>query len=158
MSAYDPKRTLPISPPAPRLSRIQPGWAATRPHDARHLPSDDVLQLLADLLADRGPPDHIRPDNAPELTANAVRKLFSRIDIQASFTERGSPWENAYSESSTPSSVTSCWSGRPFTPCWRRRRSPSWTKPFWGNIETWPKLAAGQSGGTAGYVDGERVS
>ncbi len=32
-------------------------------------------------------------------------------------------------------------------------RSPSWTKPIWGNIETWPKLAAAQTGRIAGYVD-----
>jgi transposase InsO family protein len=34
---------------------------------ARRLRSDDVLHLLADLFADRGPPDHIRSDNGSEM-------------------------------------------------------------------------------------------
>ena len=39
---------------------------------ARRLRSDDVLHLLADLFADRGPPDHFRSDNGPEFTAKVV--------------------------------------------------------------------------------------
>jgi putative transposase len=40
---------------------------------ARSLKSDDLLQALADLFVERGPPDHIRPDNGSEFTAIAVR-------------------------------------------------------------------------------------
>ena len=36
---------------------------------------------LAVLFADCEPPGHIRPDNGPELTANAVRELFPRIGV-----------------------------------------------------------------------------
>jgi len=36
---------------------------------ARRLRADDVLQALADLFVERGPPDHIRSDNGPEFAA-----------------------------------------------------------------------------------------
>ncbi len=66
---------------------------------ARRLRSDDVLHLLADLFADKGPPDHIRSDNGPEFTAAAVREWLKRIGIETLFIEPGSPWENGYNES-----------------------------------------------------------
>ena len=44
---------------------------------ARHLRSDDVLHRLTDLFIQRGPPDHIRSDNGPEFTANAVREWLA---------------------------------------------------------------------------------
>ena len=66
---------------------------------ARRLRSDDVLHLLADLFADRGPPDHIRSDNGPEFTAKVVRAWLGRIGVKTLFIEPGSPWENGYNES-----------------------------------------------------------
>jgi len=66
---------------------------------ARRLRSDDVLHLLADLFADRGPPDHIRSDNDPEFTAKVVRAWLGRISVKTLFIEPGSPWENGYNES-----------------------------------------------------------
>jgi transposase InsO family protein len=66
---------------------------------ARRLRSDDVLHHLADLFADRGPPDHIRSDNGPEFTAKAVRAWLGRIGVGTLFIEPGSPWENGYNES-----------------------------------------------------------
>jgi transposase InsO family protein len=68
-------------------------------HVARRLRSDDVLHLLADLFADRGPPDHIRSDNGPEFTARVVRRWFKRIGVKTLYIEPGSPWENGYNES-----------------------------------------------------------
>ena len=66
---------------------------------ARRLRSDDVLHLLADLFADRGPPDHIHSDNGPEFTAKVVRAWLGRIGVKTLFIEPGSPWENGYNES-----------------------------------------------------------
>lgn len=66
---------------------------------ARRLRSDDVLHLLADLFADRGPPGHIRSDNGSEFTAKAVRAWLRRIGVKTLFIEPGSPWENGYNES-----------------------------------------------------------
>ena len=66
---------------------------------ARRLNSDDVLHLLAELFAERGPPDHIRSDNGPEFTAKAVREWLTRIGVTTLFITPGSPWENGYNES-----------------------------------------------------------
>ena len=48
-----------------------------------------------------GPPDHTRPDNGPELTANGMRSLFSRIGVQALFIDLGRTWKDGYNESFT---------------------------------------------------------
>jgi putative transposase len=66
---------------------------------ARNLASDDVLRVLTELFAERGPPDHIRSDNGPEFTARVVRAWLGRIGVKTLFIERGSPWENGYNES-----------------------------------------------------------
>ncbi len=66
---------------------------------ARHLRSDDVLYRLAELLVDRGPPDHIRLDNGSEFTAKAVREWLARVGVNTLYIAPGSPWENGYNES-----------------------------------------------------------
>jgi putative transposase len=66
---------------------------------ARRLRSDDVLQVLAELMIQHCPPDHIRSDNGPEFTAIAVRKWLARVKVKTLFIEPGSPWENGYNES-----------------------------------------------------------
>ena len=66
---------------------------------ARRLRSDDVLQVLADLMVQHGAPGHIRSDNGPEFTAKAVRAWLARIKVETLFIEPGSPWENGFNES-----------------------------------------------------------
>jgi len=66
---------------------------------ARSIKSQDVLEVLADLFIQRGTPDHIRSDNGPEFTAQAVREWLGRMDVKTLFIEPGSPWENGYVES-----------------------------------------------------------
>ena len=80
---------------------------------ARRIRSNDVLNLLAEVFADRGPPDHIRSDNGLEFTAKAVRERLRRIDVKTFFIgeaepwrqwrrvsrPNGSPWENGFNES-----------------------------------------------------------
>ncbi len=66
---------------------------------ARQFSSDDVLAILAGLFVRRGTPQFIRSDNGPELTAKALRKWLSRVDVRTLFIEPGSPWENGYIES-----------------------------------------------------------
>ncbi|WP_089268419.1 IS3 family transposase [Jannaschia aquimarina] len=66
---------------------------------ARQLRSDDVLATLADLFAERGPPEQIRSDNGPEFTANGVRNWLGCLGVRTAFIEPGSPWENGYNES-----------------------------------------------------------
>lgn len=68
-------------------------------HVQRQIKSDDVLAVLAELLALDGPPMHVRSDNGAELTTTAVRAWLGRIGVKMLFIEPGSPWENDYCES-----------------------------------------------------------
>ena len=65
----------------------------------RKLNSESVLERLGELFVHRGIPAHIRVDNGPEFTAQAVRDCLSRLGVGALFIEPGSPWENGHSES-----------------------------------------------------------
>lgn len=65
----------------------------------RKLNSQSVLECLAELFVQHGPPNHIRSDNGPELTATAVREWLGRVGVKTLFIEPGSPWENGYNES-----------------------------------------------------------
>lgn len=66
---------------------------------ARRLNSQDVLDVLRDLMTVRGVPDHIRSDNGGEFRAKAVQKLLGKVGVKALYIEPGSPWENGYNES-----------------------------------------------------------
>lgn len=66
---------------------------------ARGLNSQDVLDVLGELMVARGVPDHIRSDNGGEFRARAVRKWLERIGAKTLYIEPGSPWENGYNES-----------------------------------------------------------
>jgi putative transposase len=66
---------------------------------ARRLNSENVLERLGWLFVHRGIPEHIRSDNGPEFTAEAVRDWLGRLGVGTLFIEPGSPWENGYAES-----------------------------------------------------------
>ena len=66
---------------------------------ARKLRAHHVLEVLAELFAQHGPPEHLRSDNGPEFTAKLVRRWLARLGVQTLFIEPGSPWENGYNES-----------------------------------------------------------
>jgi len=66
----------------------------------RRIDADQTVAVLEGLVAARGTaPGHIRCDNGPELTANALRDWcrFSKAD--SAYIEPGSPWQNPYVES-----------------------------------------------------------
>jgi transposase InsO family protein len=65
----------------------------------RKLTSYDVIEQLANLMVERGTPDHIRSDNGPEFTADVIRGWLGRLGVKTLFIEPGSPWENGYIES-----------------------------------------------------------
>lgn len=65
----------------------------------RKLTSYEVIEQLADLMVERGTPDHIRSDNGPEFTADVLRGWLGRLGVKTLFIEPGSPWENGYIES-----------------------------------------------------------
>ncbi len=66
---------------------------------ARRTRAHDVLDVLADLFAEHGPPEHLRSDNGPEFTAMLVRRWLARLRVQTLYLAPGSPWENGYNES-----------------------------------------------------------
>jgi len=66
---------------------------------ARSLTPKEVLEVLSDLLLERGVPVHIRSDNGSAFTAKKVREYLSRLEIKPLLIEPGSPWENGYIES-----------------------------------------------------------
>jgi len=58
---------------------------------ARRLSSDDVLDVLARLMADRGSPNHIPSDQGPEFTANRVRAWLGDLGVRTALIEKASP-------------------------------------------------------------------
>jgi len=65
----------------------------------RKFTAQDVLDVMADLFANRAVPQFIRSDNGPEMTAIAVREWLAKLKVGTLFIEPGSPWENGYCES-----------------------------------------------------------
>jgi len=65
----------------------------------RRVTSQDVIDQIFDLFIFRGIPEHIRSDNGPEFTAQAIRRWLNRLGVKTLFIEPGSPWENGYIES-----------------------------------------------------------
>ena len=65
----------------------------------RRITSEDVIDQLFNLFIFRAVPEHIRSDNGPEFTAQAIRRWLNRLGVKTLFVEPGSPWENGYIES-----------------------------------------------------------
>ena len=59
----------------------------------------DVIETLAELMVTRGVPEHIRSDNGPEFTAQAIRDWLANVGARTLYIQPGSPWENGYVES-----------------------------------------------------------
>ena len=49
---------------------------------ARHISSQEVIDQLFNLFLFRGLPEHIRSDNGPEFTAEAVRGWLGRLGVR----------------------------------------------------------------------------
>ena len=65
----------------------------------RSVTSTDVIDVLDNLIAERGAPAFIRGDNGPEFLADAVRSHLFHLDVETRFIASGAPWENSYIES-----------------------------------------------------------
>ena len=68
-------------------------------HVDRSLKSKDVLDTLAEAMAERGVPSHIRSDNGPEFIARDVQVWLREMGIATIYIEPGSPWQNGHVES-----------------------------------------------------------
>jgi putative transposase len=73
---------------------------ALRVKCARRIDADATVAVLERLVSERGcAPAHIRCDNGPELTANALRDWCRFAGAGSAYIEPGSPWQNPYVES-----------------------------------------------------------
>ena len=58
-----------------------------------------MIEVLADVMLERGIPEHIRSDNGPEFIATQLRRWLQGLELKTLYIEPGSPWENGYCES-----------------------------------------------------------
>lgn len=65
----------------------------------RSIDADGVVATLEQLASLYGPPQYVRMDNGPELTANALRDWCRFSGATTSYIEPGSPWQNPFVES-----------------------------------------------------------
>jgi transposase InsO family protein len=65
----------------------------------RRCTSGQVLEVLAELMAIRGVPRHVRCDNGPEFVAEALRTWLTTSGVGTLYIEPGAPWQNGYAES-----------------------------------------------------------
>jgi transposase InsO family protein len=66
---------------------------------ARRIRAHDVIDLFADVMIERGIPEHIRSDNGPEMVAKSLRGWLGKLGTKTLYIQPGSPWENGYCES-----------------------------------------------------------
>lgn len=62
------------------------------------LNSQDILDILKEVLINEGLPDYIRSDGS-EFTATLVKDWLRSLGVKTAYIEPGSPWENGYNES-----------------------------------------------------------
>jgi transposase InsO family protein len=58
-----------------------------------------VAEALAEAFTLYGCPEYLRSDNGPEFIAKHLRKWLADLEVQTTYIEPGSPWENGYIES-----------------------------------------------------------
>jgi putative transposase len=68
-------------------------------HVARQIRSNDVIDVLADVMVEHGVPAYLRSDNGPEMIATNLRRWLAAVGSKTLYIEPGSPWENGYCES-----------------------------------------------------------
>jgi putative transposase len=65
----------------------------------RRFPAACAVEVLAQLVAERGAPLFLRSDNGPEFVAARLRTWLAGHGIRTCYIEPGAPWQNAYGES-----------------------------------------------------------
>jgi putative transposase len=65
----------------------------------RNIYADEVVATLELLVAERGAPELLRMDNAPEMTAHVRRDWYVLSRTGTVFIEPGAPWQNPFVES-----------------------------------------------------------
>jgi len=65
----------------------------------RSIKGADAAGMLAQVIAERGAPAHLRSDNGPEFIARALREFCEQAGVETLYIEPGSPWQNGFAES-----------------------------------------------------------
>jgi putative transposase len=65
----------------------------------RGMTARGVIAVLAQVIGERGAPEHMRSDNGPEFIAKAIRAWLERSGVETLYIEPAAPWENGYAES-----------------------------------------------------------
>ena len=68
-------------------------------YPARRIRANDVIDIFADVMVERGIPEYLRSDNGPEMIAKVLRNWLARVGTKTAYIMPGSPWENGYCES-----------------------------------------------------------
>lgn len=68
-------------------------------HAAFRVRSEDVKNVLREVIRKRGTPEYIRSDNGSEFIAKHLRDWVSELSIAPMYITPGSPWENGFCES-----------------------------------------------------------
>ncbi len=68
-------------------------------HAAFRIRSEDVKNILRQIMLKHGTPEYIRSDNGSEFIAKHLREWFSEMEITLLYITPGSPWENGFCES-----------------------------------------------------------
>ncbi|NNF07897.1 MAG: IS3 family transposase [Candidatus Eisenbacteria bacterium] len=89
---------------------------------ARRLRSKDVLDALAEAMAERGVPTYIRSDNGSEFIAKDVQDWVREMGIGTIYIDPGSPWQNPFVESFHNRLRDECLNQECFS-AWQRRGS-----------------------------------
>lgn len=63
-----------------------------------NLKSEDVINVLSELLFTEGVPEYIRSDNGSEFVAQCVQDFLAKIKVKTAYITPGSPWENGFNE------------------------------------------------------------
>ena len=65
----------------------------------RSFTGSDVVDVLSQLMGERGAPKHVRSDNGSEFIAKPVQKWLAAFDVAALYIAPGAPWQNGRIES-----------------------------------------------------------
>jgi transposase InsO family protein len=68
-------------------------------HVARKLTAHDLIEVMEQLVAERGAPEHIRSDNGSEFIARILQQWLAQRQVKTLYIEPGSPWQNGHVES-----------------------------------------------------------
>lgn len=68
-------------------------------HPAFRIRSEDVKNILRDVMRKKGTPEYLRSDNGSEFIAKHLREWLSEMEVAPMYIMPGSPWENGYVES-----------------------------------------------------------